>query len=195
MQNDTLKPLLANRRPEFWEKMVARTRQTADCRLTLPTFCASRRESPRPARFRSTVSSRKRSAWRSLEATAFTRLHESPPGAIWLIPRECRVNSGLAITTITLPIKHEPATAGFCLLSSQVSGGSPAAGASLRKTYSGQLSDPRETAQAEADGVVHSLIELAGKIHAKTRAEVIVTNFILPARHDLGAYRSRTLGP
>lgn len=63
-----------------------------------------------------------------------------------------------------------------------------------RCKYQGRLSDPREMQQAEAGRVVDSLLELLRKVHEKTRAEIIVTNFMLPARHDLGAYRSRTLG-
>jgi len=63
-----------------------------------------------------------------------------------------------------------------------------------RCRYTGQLTDPRERQQDEASRVVSSLLELAGKIHEKSRAEVIMTNFMLPARHDLGAYRSRTMG-
>jgi len=38
------------------------------------------------------------------------------------------------------------------------------------------------------------VLELARKVNEKTRAEIITTNFMLPARHDLGAFRSRTLG-
>jgi FkbH-like protein len=42
--------------------------------------------------------------------------------------------------------------------------------------------------------VVNSLLDLARTLHERTRAEVILSNFALPARHDLGSYRSRTLG-
>jgi FkbH-like protein len=63
-----------------------------------------------------------------------------------------------------------------------------------RCKYAGKLTDPREMQQAEANQVVGSLLELTRQLHEKTRAEVIVTNYILPARHDLGSYRSRTLG-
>jgi FkbH-like protein len=63
-----------------------------------------------------------------------------------------------------------------------------------RCRYSGSLSDSRQMQQAEAGKVVESLLELARKIHDKSRAEVLLANFLLPSRHDLGAYRSRTLG-
>ncbi len=63
-----------------------------------------------------------------------------------------------------------------------------------RCKYPGKLTDPREMQKAEAGRVVDSLLELVRTLHENTRAEVIVANFMLPARHDLGAYRSRTLG-
>jgi FkbH-like protein len=66
--------------------------------------------------------------------------------------------------------------------------------AERRCLYTGRLTDPRERVQAEAQRVVDSLLELARQVHEKTGAEVITTNFMLPARHDLGAFRSRTLG-
>ena len=63
-----------------------------------------------------------------------------------------------------------------------------------RCKYPGKLTDPRAMQQAEAGRVVDSLLELARTLHERTSAEVIMTNFMLPARHDLGAYRGRTLG-
>jgi len=66
--------------------------------------------------------------------------------------------------------------------------------AERRCTYTGKLTDPRQMQQAEAQRVVDSLLELARKVNEKTGAEIITTNFMLPARHDLGAFRSRTLG-
>jgi FkbH-like protein len=63
-----------------------------------------------------------------------------------------------------------------------------------RCKYSGQLTDPRAAQQAEATQTAEAVLELARKVNAQTGAEVIVTNFMLPSRHDLGAYRSRTLG-
>ena len=66
--------------------------------------------------------------------------------------------------------------------------------AERRCTYTGKLTDPRELQQAEARRAVNSLLDLARKVEAKTRAEIITTNFRLPPLHDLGAYRSRTLG-
>ncbi len=66
--------------------------------------------------------------------------------------------------------------------------------AERRCTYTGHLTDARELPQAEAQRTVDSLLELARKVNEKTNAEIILTNFRLPARHDLGAYRSRTLG-
>lgn len=63
-----------------------------------------------------------------------------------------------------------------------------------RCRYDGGLADSRAAQQAQAAKVVSSLLELAGKVHEATRAEVILSNFMLPARHDPGSYRTRTLG-
>jgi FkbH-like protein len=63
-----------------------------------------------------------------------------------------------------------------------------------RCAYTGKLTDAKELQQAEAGRVVHSLLKLVRKVNEKTGAEVISTNFMLPARHDLGSFRSRTLG-
>ena len=63
-----------------------------------------------------------------------------------------------------------------------------------RCRYPGHLTDPVDAQRDEATRVVNSLIDLGRRVHEKTSAEVIVANFILPARHDLGAFRSRTLG-
>jgi len=63
-----------------------------------------------------------------------------------------------------------------------------------RCRYTGAFTDPREAQLAEANHVVRSLLELAARVHEKTRAEVIMTNFMLPARYDLGDYRSRSAG-
>ena len=58
----------------------------------------------------------------------------------------------------------------------------------------GQLTDLREAQQAEARQVVDSILELTRQVNEKTHAEIIVANFMLPARHDLGAFRARTFG-
>jgi FkbH-like protein len=62
-----------------------------------------------------------------------------------------------------------------------------------RCIYPGKLTDPRELQEAEAHRAVEGLLELARRVNEKTDAEVILANFIPPVRHDLGAYRARTL--
>jgi len=63
-----------------------------------------------------------------------------------------------------------------------------------RCAYTGKLTDARELQQREAHGVVDMLLKLAREAYEKSGAEVLMTNFMLPARHDLGPFRSRTLG-
>jgi len=66
--------------------------------------------------------------------------------------------------------------------------------AERRCTYPGRLTDARELQQAEGNRVVQSLLDLAARVNKSSGAEVVMTNFMLPARHDLGAFRSRSLG-
>ena len=63
-----------------------------------------------------------------------------------------------------------------------------------RCRYSGRLTDARALQEKEAGDIVASLHGLARRLHEQLHAEVILTNFMLPARHDLGGYRARTLG-
>jgi FkbH-like protein len=63
-----------------------------------------------------------------------------------------------------------------------------------RCVYTGKLTDARELPEAEAQRTVDGLLELARKVNKKTGAEVIISNFMPPARHDPGSYRTRTLG-
>ncbi len=63
-----------------------------------------------------------------------------------------------------------------------------------RCAYTGKLTDARELQQREAHSVVDMLLKLAREANEQSGAEVLMTNFMLPARHDLGPFRSRTLG-
>jgi FkbH-like protein len=63
-----------------------------------------------------------------------------------------------------------------------------------RCIYTGKLIDSQEAQQREARSAVDMLLKLAHELRQKSGAEIIMTNFMLPARHDPGPYRSRTLG-
>lgn len=62
-----------------------------------------------------------------------------------------------------------------------------------RCKHPGPLTDGREVAQSAAAAAVAQLLELCGRVHGQMGAEVVLGNFMLPARHDLGGYRTRTL--
>ncbi|HLX71590.1 MAG TPA: HAD-IIIC family phosphatase [Verrucomicrobiae bacterium] len=66
--------------------------------------------------------------------------------------------------------------------------------AESRCAYTGNLTDSRQMQQEAAGQAVDSLLKLTAELHQRSGAEVIVTNFLLPARHDLGSFRGRTLG-
>jgi FkbH-like protein len=62
-----------------------------------------------------------------------------------------------------------------------------------RCKFPGMLTDSREAAQAAGSALASQLLELCRSVHERTAAEVLVANFALPARRDLGEFRSRTL--
>lgn len=58
---------------------------------------------------------------------------------------------------------------------------------------SGRPLDTRQTLEAEAMSVVNHLLGLCATAHERIRCEVALANFPLPGRHDIGAFRGRTL--
>ena len=60
--------------------------------------------------------------------------------------------------------------------------------------YTGRLTDGRDSVEAEGRSVINSILGLARRLNERFGADVLLTNFILPARHDLGALRAKTLG-
>lgn len=64
---------------------------------------------------------------------------------------------------------------------------------SRRCRYSGSLGDAREIVQPVAEEVSRELLNLCATAHGRTSAEIILANFLLPARHDPGSFRNRTL--
>lgn len=63
-----------------------------------------------------------------------------------------------------------------------------------RARYSGDLTDSREAQRGEAEAVVGEILGLCEVLHAKTDAEILLGNFLLPAGLDPGPFRTRTLG-
>lgn len=62
-----------------------------------------------------------------------------------------------------------------------------------RCNYPGPLTDGREAAQAAAGAAAAQLLQLCWTVHERTAAEVVLGNFMLPGRCDLGPFRSKTL--
>ena len=61
-----------------------------------------------------------------------------------------------------------------------------------RCSYSGELFDSREQQEAQARRLAFDLLELCRTAHDRTRAEIVLANFALPAAFDPGPYRTRT---
>lgn len=62
-----------------------------------------------------------------------------------------------------------------------------------RCKYPGALTDPLEAVRSAAEAVAAQLLALSKMVNERTGADIVLGNFMLPARHDLGAFRSRTL--
>jgi FkbH-like protein len=62
-----------------------------------------------------------------------------------------------------------------------------------RCTYHGPITDDRNLVEGAAAAMVEQLLGLCQTVHGRCAAEVILCNFILPGRRDLGEFRSRTL--
>jgi FkbH-like protein len=65
--------------------------------------------------------------------------------------------------------------------------------AAHRCKYPGAVTDARESAQCAAIAITGQLLELCRTLHERAGSNVLLGNFILPARHDVGKFRSRTL--
>ncbi len=61
-----------------------------------------------------------------------------------------------------------------------------------RCKYPGALTDNRVEVEAAANATATQLIELCRGAHERTAAEIVLCNFMLPARRDLGELRART---
>jgi FkbH-like protein len=65
--------------------------------------------------------------------------------------------------------------------------------AAQRCKYPGALIDARDAAQAAANAVARQVLQLCRTVHERTKADVLLANFMLPSRCDLGEFRTRTL--
>ena len=60
-----------------------------------------------------------------------------------------------------------------------------------RCRYPGSIADAREQVQAVADAFASEILSLCRAAHERTDAEIVLCNFMLPARHDPGELRTR----
>ncbi|MEP6669617.1 MAG: HAD-IIIC family phosphatase [Chthoniobacter sp.] len=185
MHSSELKTLLRDANPEFWDRLAVASREATDFSELFQLSSLRKKAHTRQIPRKETVHEKVRLAL--LGGYSLYPLHdlvehlcdvEGFPCTVWLGDFDNYISEimddGSALyefgpqVILLLPAEH-------------------------RCKYTGQLTDPRQMPQDAARQVVYSLLELAGQLHEKTRAEVIMTNFMLPARHDLGAYRARTI--
>ena len=186
MHNSELKTLLLSGSPKFWDQLAVCTREASDFDELFTLSALRKKAHRRPLARPGVVHERTRLAL--VGGYSLYPLHDLLEHLCEMDGFPCEVWRGEFDNYISEIM--DPAS-GLYAFQPQVILLMPA---EHRCRYPGTLSDPREMPQAEAGRVVNSLLELIRKVHEQTRAEVIATNFMLPSRHDLGAYRSRTLG-
>ena len=186
MDFSELKTLLLNGDPRFWEHLLALTRQAAAFDELL--FLSSLRKKAHARKMSPPVAAPIKIRLALVGGYSLYPLHEllehfceiqGTPIELWLGDYDNYISEVMDDDSELYAFKPQVV---FMLP------------AERRCVYTGKLTDPRELVQAEAQRTVDSLLELARKVNEKTGAEITTTNFMLPARHDLGAFRSRTLG-
>lgn len=63
-----------------------------------------------------------------------------------------------------------------------------------RCVYDGNLTDPGEEQRRQASELSAHLLDLCRKLYERTKAEILLANFVLPVGFDPGMYRTRTFG-
>ncbi len=66
--------------------------------------------------------------------------------------------------------------------------------ANRRSKYLGRISDPPSLAREQALADASQLLAICTELHERTRAEILLANFLPPAGFDPGPYRVRTAG-
>jgi FkbH-like protein len=184
MSDDQLRQLLAGRNAAFWPELRAQTERagTFDEWSALSTLRRkAHAQNLKPAgdpvpRLRLAV----------LGGYTLYPLHELLAHALEINGLFCDVFLGdydnyvSEITTAGGPLYHFAPEVIVLLPSHQ------------RCRYTGGLTDPSDVVRSEASRVSAQLLNLCAVAHEHTSAEVILGNFILPARHDPGSFRART---
>ena len=186
MDTSELKALLLNGKPEFWERLAVRTREARDFDELFALSALRKKAQARKLSRPRALPEKIRLAL--LGGYSLYPFHELLEHLCEMEGFPCELWLGDYDNYISEIMDEGGKLYAFApqvvlLLPSE-----------SRCKYPGKLSDPRDRQQAEAKAVVDSLLELVKKVHEKSRAGIITANFILPARHDLGAFRSRTLG-
>ena len=186
MNLDKIKNLLVNQQPDFWPELASLTHQAAgfDELLVLASLRkkAEARGLPRPG------------------GTALP-LRLAIVGGCSLYPLHLLVTHLLATAGVTCELflgDYDNYVAEIMEADGALTKFRPAVVCVLpggqRCKYQGALTDPRATVQSAGDAIVTQLLDLCRTLHERTGAEVVLGNFILPARHDFGTFRSRTPG-
>jgi FkbH-like protein len=181
-----LKPLLLNNSPDFWPQLKSMTRQALDFEQLF--LLSSWRKKAHARKLAPPVPSKQATRLAIMGGCNLYPLHD-------LLEHLCEVQE----TQVELWLgDYDNYVSEIIDESSELYAFAPQVvlllPAENRCKYSGRLTDQRAAQQAEAAKTAESILELAHKVNAKTGAEILLTNFRLPTGHDLGAFRSRSMG-
>lgn len=187
LKNQELKSLLLNNDATFWEQLARRSRDTTTFEeLLFLSTLRKKADSRRLSRQGSTALQKLRFA--ILGGYSLYPLHELIEHLLVLAGFSCELFIGdydNYVSEIMDETNHlygfKPQVV-FLLPSDQ------------RCKYQGRLSDPREAQQAQAVEMSLQILGMCRLLNERTSAEVILSNFKLPAGFDLGPYRNRVLG-
>jgi FkbH-like protein len=181
-----LKALLQRRDPAFWPLLRDATRRAGDFSSLL---------------FLSTLRRRARTLLPEAESPAKRRLRLALTGGYSLYPLQELIEHLLETAGYAAEIfcgKFDNYAAEIMDEQSDLYQFRPDAvlllPAHKRCAYDGNLTDPPELPRRQAAELSAHLLDLCRKLHERTRAEILLSNFVLPAGFDPGMYRTRTLG-
>ena len=180
-----IKKLLLQKEPLFWQKMQVATELTNAFDELF--FLSSLRKKAIASNLPREVNSKSKVRIAILGGASLYPLHELLIHLLESAGHQCELFLGEYDNYVAEIMESEGALISFrpnvvCLLPGF-----------QRYGYQGAITDDRSKVQAAGTSVANELLDLCRTIHGRTSAEVILSNFLLPSRYDLGDFRTRTL--
>lgn len=182
-----LKALLLKQDPSFWKKLpeVTLSTETFTDVLMLSNLRKKALQKGLPW---SSSSKRKKIRLAVVGAYSLYPLHELLEHFLWSAQIDCELFLG-EYDNYTSEILDEDS--GLYSFKPEIVFVLPS---ERRCHYSGGLTDSHENPRQQASSLARQTLDLCQTLHRRISAEIVLSNFILPGRHDLGSFRARCLG-